>query len=186
MPLVVTTPAGAQFDIDWTTWCPADIAVLTFIRRDGQLLLILKKRGLGHGKINAPGGRLEPGETPEQAAVRETQEEVGLTPLHLRGAGKLDFAFTDGYSLRCHVFTADAYEGVLIETEEADPFWCAESEIPYGRMWSDDRLWVPLLLQQKPFDAQFVFAGDLMLWHRLRVDPQAAQAVAEASRLIRA
>jgi 8-oxo-dGTP diphosphatase len=169
MQTSVTTQAGAAYTVDWSHWQPVDTAVLTFIRREGQLLLILKKRGLGHGKINAPGGRLEPGETLEQAAVRETQEEVGLTPLGLRTAGRLDFAFTDGYSLKCHVFTADDFDGTLTETEEADPFWCPEADIPYGRMWSDDRLWLPLLLEKRPFCAQFVFDGDLMLWHQLNL-----------------
>ena len=165
MPLTVTTQSGTAFAIDWAGWQPVDTAVLTFIRRDGQLLLIHKKRGLGHGKVNAPGGRLEAGETPEQAAVRETQEEVGLTPLNLRPAGQLDFAFTDGYSLRCHVFTADGFDGALTETDEADPFWCHEADIPYDRMWSDDRLWVPLMLEARPFSARFIFDGERMLWH---------------------
>jgi len=156
--------------MDWGAFSPTDTAVLTFIRHDGQILLILKKRGLGNGKFNAPGGRLEHGETPEQAAVRETQEEVGLTPTGLRPAGLLDFAFTDGYSLRCHVFTATDHTGILAETDEAAPFWCPEADIPYGRMWSDDRLWVPLMLDAKPFRAAFVFDGDLMLWHTLRVE----------------
>lgn len=170
MPFTVTTSSGSDFVVDWPAWRPADTAVLTFIRRDGQLLLILKKRGLGRGKVNAPGGRIEPGETPEQAAVRETQEEVGLTPLQLHGAGRLDFAFADGYSLRCHVFTAGACEGTLAETDEAAPFWCAESEIPYDRMWADDRLWIPLMLQGRPFTGQFVFDGDRMLWHQFRAE----------------
>lgn len=171
MPLAVTVPSGARFEVDWSNWKPVDTAVLTFIRCKGKLLLILKKRGLGKGKFNAPGGRLEAGETPEQAAVRETQEEVGLTPQHLHPAGRLDFAFTDGYSLRCYVFTAAAYEGTLIETAEADPFWCNEADIPYGRMWTDDCIWIPLMLKGRPFEAQFVFDGDLMLWHLLQADP---------------
>ena len=171
MQLSVTTPAGKVFSIDWAAWRPVDTAVLTFIRAGGKLLLILKKRGLGHGKFNAPGGRLEVGETPEQAAVRETQEEVGLTPLNLCAAGQLDFAFTDGYSLSCHVFTADAYEGTLTETDEAAPFWCDETDIPYGRMWADDRIWIPLMLQGRMFDAQFIFDGDLVLWHLLQAAP---------------
>lgn len=171
MPLSVKTPAGLDFTIDWSAWTPVDTAVLTFIRCGGKLLLILKKRGLGQGKFNAPGGRLEAGETPAQAAVRETQEEVGLTPLGLHLAGQLDFAFTDGYSLRCHVFTAEASEGTLAETDEADPFWCDESDIPYGRMWADDRLWIPLMLHGRLFEAQFVFDGDLMLWHLLQAAP---------------
>lgn len=169
MRLSLTTQAGGTFAVDWAAWQPRDTAVLTFIRTGGRLLLILKKRGLGQGKFNAPGGRLEPGETPEQAAVRETQEEVGLTPLNLAAAGRLDFAFTDGYSLRCHVFTADAFQGTLTETDEAAPFWCEEGDIPYGRMWSDDRLWIPLMLAGRGFEARFVFDGDLMLWHLLAV-----------------
>lgn len=167
MQISVTTPSGAAFATDWSTWLPAETAVLTLIRQQGQLLLIVKKRGFGHGKISAPGGHIEPGETAEQAAVRETQEEVGLTPLSLRLAGQLDFAFTTGYTLRCHVFTADSYQGTLTETDEATPFWCLESDIPYGRMWSDDRLWVPLMLEGRLFEAQFIFDSDLMLWHRL-------------------
>ena len=168
-PLVLKTSTGADFAIEWPAWSPVDTAVLTFIRAGGKLLLIHKKRGLGRGKVNAPGGRLEAGETPEQAAVRETQEEVGLTPLGLRPAGQLNFAFTDGYSLRCHVFLASGCEGTPTETDEAVPFWCDEREVPYGAMWSDDRLWVPLLLDGRPFLAHFVFEGDLMLWHRLEL-----------------
>ncbi len=61
-----------QFDdIDWTRWIPKERATLLFVVRDGQILLIHKKRGLGAGKINGPGGRLDPGETPEICAVRE-------------------------------------------------------------------------------------------------------------------
>jgi len=167
--VTLPTPSGAPFSIDWGTWAPTDTAVLTFIRRDGQLLLILKKRGLGSGKFNAPGGRLEPGETPHQAALRETREEVGLTPTGLCPAGRLDFAFTDGYSLRCHVFTASGCTGTLTETDEAAPFWCPEDAIPYANMWSDDRLWLPLLLTAQPFRAAFIFDNDLMLWHTLEL-----------------
>lgn len=158
---------AAQMSVDWEHWVPKETAVLTFIRRGGELLLIEKKRGLGAGKVNAPGGRIEAGETAEEAAVRETREEVGLTPLGLRTAGRLDFAFTDGYSLRCHVFTADGFEGTMAETDEAVPFWCAESAIPYGRMWADDRLWLPMMLAGRAFEGRFIFEGDRMLWHRI-------------------
>ena len=58
--------------IDWSKWVPRETATLCFIEKEGQLLLIHKKRGLGAGTINAPGGRLEPGETPLEAAIRET------------------------------------------------------------------------------------------------------------------
>lgn len=167
------TTQGRPFTVDWSAWRARDEAVLCFIRRPGSLLLILKKRGLGAGLFNAPGGRIEPGETPEQAAVRETQEEVGVTPGALRDAGVLRFAFTDGYSIHCRVFTADAHTGTPVETDEAAPFWCRETEIPYGRMWADDRVWLPLLLSRRRFDASFIFDGELMLWHLLAAEPPA-------------
>ena len=74
-------------DIDWTTWQATDVATLVFVLHDGQALLIRKKRGLGAGKINAPGGRVDPGETVEQCAVREVQEELGVTPTGLSHHG---------------------------------------------------------------------------------------------------
>ena len=77
--------------IDWPNWKPTEYANLCFVIRDGQILLIRKKRGLGAGKINGPGGRLEAGETAEQAAIRETQEEIGVTPTGLDHAGELFF-----------------------------------------------------------------------------------------------
>ena len=69
--------------IDWTQWKPGVLATLMFIIDEprGRVLLIRKKRGLGAGKINGPGGKLDPGETPEQCAVRETQEELHVTAL---------------------------------------------------------------------------------------------------------
>jgi len=165
MTVSVARVAGSLFTLDWSVWTPVDRAVLTFIRRSGEVLLIVKKRGLGAGKVNAPGGRIEPGETPEQAAVRETQEEVGLTPSGLVRAGTLDFVFTDGYSLACTVFTAQDASGTLTETDEADPFWCAETDLPYARMWSDDCLWLPRLLAGESFATRFIFDGETMLWH---------------------
>lgn len=93
-------------DIDWDNWKPKDPATLVFVTRGARILLIRKKRGLGAGKINAPGGRLEPGETPLQAAIRETQEELHITPKQLTYAGENLFQFVDGYSIHVYVFKA--------------------------------------------------------------------------------
>ena len=78
-------------DIDWTQWTPQERATLLFVRRAGQVLLIRKKRGLGAGKINGPGGRLDAGETPSQCAIREVQEELCVTPTDVQLRGELAF-----------------------------------------------------------------------------------------------
>lgn len=150
-------------DIDWTAWTPRERATLLFAVTGGQVLLIHKKKGLGAGNFNGPGGRLEPGETPMQAAVREVQEELRVTPLGTRAVGELQFQFVDGFSIQGYVFRADGVDGEPQETDEAVPHWFPVETIPYHRMWADDRVWMPLLLEERPFIGRFLFDGTLML-----------------------
>jgi 8-oxo-dGTP diphosphatase len=136
---------------------------LVFIKEENRVLLIRKKRGLGAGKINGPGGKLEPGETPLAAAIREVQEEIGVTPGAMEERGKLHFQFMDGYSLHCVVFVAAEYTGEPVETPEATPIWFPIEEIPFDQMWEDDRYWLREALAGHSFDAWFVFDGEQML-----------------------
>jgi nucleoside-diphosphate-sugar epimerase/8-oxo-dGTP pyrophosphatase MutT (NUDIX family) len=149
--------------MDWHRWKPHHRAVLCFIVREGRVLLIHKKRGLGAGKVNAPGGKLEAGETPREAAIRETQEEICVTPHGLEQRGILRFQFTDGYSLECTVFMASGCEGEPRETDEATPFWSPLDAVPYDAMWEDDRHWLPLALVGTSVSAFFEFEGERML-----------------------
>lgn len=162
-------------DINPDTWSAVEDAVLCFIRdfEKDRILLIHKKTGLGAGLINAPGGRIDKGETPIIAAIRETQEEVGLTVDRLNHAGDLYFQFLDGYSIRGYVFWTEHWSGEPIETSEADPFWCEIHRIPYDNMWSDDSWWLPHLLAKRPFIGRFVFDGEKMLSMSMDVEPVA-------------
>lgn len=154
-------------DIDWTQWTPQERATLLFVRRDGQVLLIRKKRGLGAGKINGPGGRLDNGETPLQCAIREVQEELRVTPIDVQLRGELAFQFIDGYALFVSVFSAEDCEGEPQETAEATPIWTPVDAIPFDQMWADDRLWFQLMLSDRFFRGQFLFDGDELLGHTL-------------------
>lgn len=152
---------------DWATWQPRERANLCFITRGDEVLLIHKKRGLGAGKINGPGGRLEPGESARDAAVREVQEELGVTPNDPQLRGELHFQFADGYALHCAVFLADGCSGEPVETEEAVPLWVRRDAVPYGQMWEDDRHWLPGVLEGRSFRGFFEFDGDRMLASRV-------------------
>ena len=144
--------------MDWSSWTPRERANLCFILKNRQLLLIRKKRGLGAGKINAPGGKIE----------------VGVTPLGVEKSGELFFQFADGYSLHCTVFLASDLEGDPVETAEADPFWVHCEAVPYEEMWEDDQHWLPAMLEGKNFVGYFTFDGDRMVSHDIRFESRDA------------
>ena len=154
-------------EIDWNALQSDEQAVLCFVRRGDEILLIEKKTGLGAGKINAPGGRIEAGESAEDASIRETEEEVRVTPAGVEKRVDLSFVFTNGYSLHGSVFFADSFAGTPSATSEADPFWCQLSEIPYARMWEDDAEWLPRALEGRRLAGKFIFDGDRMISKRV-------------------
>ncbi len=149
--------------IDWSGWQPKERATLCFVRQENRVLLIRKKRGLGAGKINGVGGRLDAGEPPETGVVREAQEELLITPLDCETRGELHFQFLSGYSLFCTVFVTSRFSGTPTETAEATPLWFTLDALPFDQMWADDRLWLRQALEGQHFRGYFVFDEDRMV-----------------------
>lgn len=157
-------------DLDWNSWQAKDPATLVFVLRGDEILLIDKKTGLGKGKVNGPGGKVEPGETPEQCAVRECREELGITVSNLEYCGEHRFQFVDGYSIHVFVYRTREFEGVPTESREARPLWVKVDDIPYHQMWEDDRLWLPMMLRGERFQTRWIFDGDRMLDYDIQPD----------------
>ncbi len=155
---------------------PEIIATLLFIIRNGRILLIHKKRGIGAGKINGPGGKFEAGETALQCALRELKEELGIQAIDAVERGVLNFSFRCGTTpeTRCHVFTAHDYIGEPIETAEAVPLWFSLDALPFELMWADDPLWFPHMLAGENFEGFFLFEGERIITHEIRVIPHAS------------
>ena len=156
---------------DTNTWQAAEEAVLCFVRDESRkhVLLIHKKTGLGAGLINAPGGRIEAGETPSDAAIRETEEEVCLKVSNPEHRGDLFFEFSNGHTIRGYVFETNRWKGSPKETREAKPFWCSEDAIPFQKMWVDDSWWIPHLLDGNFFQGCFFFDNERMLGMSLHI-----------------
>jgi mutator protein MutT len=117
-----------------------------YLRRGDQILLAMKKRGFGAGKWNAPGGKADAGETPEAAAIRECQEEVGVTPRNPQLLGDIEFRMPSMPGFAGHhiyIYSATEWEGEPTESDEMRPQWFAVQDIPYGHMWPADRRWLP-------------------------------------------
>jgi 8-oxo-dGTP diphosphatase len=159
-------------DLDWSNWKAKDPATLVFVMRGDEILLIDKKTGLGKGKVNGPGGKVEAGETPEQCAVRECQEELGITVSNLEFCGEHRFQFVDGYSIHVHVYRTRDFSGTPVETREARPLWVKVDEIPYEQMWEDDRIWLPMMIRGERFQTRWIFDGDRMVDYDIQPDGQ--------------
>jgi len=152
----------------WENWQPTIRATLMFVVREDEVLLIRKKRGFGMGKVNGPGGKLDPGETELECAVRETQEELGVTALDAVKRGELWFQFVDGLAMHVAVFHATKHEGEAIETDEAAPLWTKINAIPFDQMWADDAHWLHRMLNgTETFMGRFLFDDQRMVTHAL-------------------
>jgi mutator protein MutT len=149
------------------------------IRQKGSILLGMKKRGFGQGRWNGFGGKVLPGETIEQAALRELQEEVGIKPVEMISRGVITYSFNAEPEklLPVHMFEITEFTGEPYESEEMRPQWFKEKDIPYDHMWSSDSIWLPEFLKGGVLEGRFHFKDvddDEVLWHELRILPKSS------------
>ncbi len=143
---------------------------LCLLRRNEEILLAMKKRGFGEGKYNGVGGKIEGTETPEATMLRETKEEIGVTPIQYEKVGVVsfdEFYKDEKVNLIFHLYMVTEWEGTPAESEEMQPKWFSIDSIPYNQMFPDDKYWLPLILEGKKIDAYFDFDEE---WNLLSKD----------------
>ena len=151
-----------------------DVCVVYLVRErevDGvvvtEVLLGEKLTGLGVGKLVGAGGKLEPGEDPRSAAIREVAEELGVTvdPTDLHPISSITYPFVDKaeWSQRSFGFVTRAWTGTPTATAELAPSWFSIDRIPFDRMWADARLWLPRALAGEFVEATYSFRSDGVL-----------------------
>ncbi len=144
---------------------------LCYPMKDGQVLLAMKKRGFGAGHLNGPGGKLQAGETAEQACRREVKEEVGVELLGLENRGTIEFCFVDrsDWDQSCSIFVATGISGEPVESEEMKPEWFTIENLPFDLMWPDDPHWLPGVLAGGKVSMRFYFdvQGKLLSFEKM-------------------
>ena len=117
--------------------------MLVALAPDGQLLLTVRTPNLpSHaGQIAFPGGRLEPGETPEAAALREAWEEVALEPGLAVVLGQLPAVLSPhGFHVRpVLAWLRERPRLTPNPAEVAEVLWVPLSELHAARAWSEWR-----------------------------------------------
>ena len=134
------------------------VMTLCLVYQHPNVLLGMKKRGFGAGRWNGFGGKVGPGETVEQAARRELQEEAGIEAVDLELVGRMQFRFshtTDAPDV--YIFKTTEFNGNPMETEEMKPQWYTVDSVPYDSMWPDDQYWMPLFFAGKRFKGSVYF-----------------------------
>jgi 8-oxo-dGTP diphosphatase len=134
-----------------------------YLVREGTVLLIEKGRNIGMGKLVGVGGRQEPGETIDETATREIEEEIGVKATKMRKAAEMEFVFPHNPKYGGHVvgYVVEEWEGEPQITDEAKSInWYKFDELPNERMWHDNTIWVPLILEGKNVRGRFVIGAD--------------------------
>ncbi len=135
-------------------------------QQNNTVLLGKKKRGFGEGNYLGIGGKVEDGESIEEAVVREVQEEIGITPTNLQKMGVVTFLFQNKphyWNQEVHVFKTNSWKGEPRETEEIRPYWFKINEVPYKLMWEDNQYWLPRVLNGDRVVGSFLFDQDLKI-----------------------
>ena len=142
-------------------------ATLAVIVRNGRLLLGYKKRGFAVGVLNGPGGKVEDNESSVECVIRETKEEMGIQLKDPQLMGVVEFFSDSVRDWVVFVFSANDFDGSVVESDEVKPKWVDVDEIPYDEMWSDDRFWLPYILKGKRIHAVFYYENDKLVRHSI-------------------
>lgn len=127
---------------------------------------VKKPNDIHEGKWNGLGGKLEPGETPEECARREILEESGLEVGRLSLKGFLSFPeFAHGEDWYAFVFVGEEPRGALIDSPEGELAWVETSILTDLPLWEGDRYFLPWLDRPGFFSAKFAYRKGALVEH---------------------
>lgn len=125
-----------------------------------------KKNDYHEGKWNGLGGKFEPGESPEECAIREIEEESGLKVKSVIMKGFITFPLFDGIEdWYVFLFTADDFSGELIDSPEGQLEWIKNEELTEINLWDGDKIFIPWLFKDKFFSAKFNYKDGKFIDH---------------------
>lgn len=135
---------------------------IVFCLKGNKVLLGMKKTSIGAGWWNGFGGKVQPPETFEAAAVRELKEESGLvtTEKDLVLVAKIKFFFADTPKFDCPVYITRNWTGEPVETNEMRPQWFSIDNLPFAEMWPADVRWIPGVLAGDTIEATVTFDAE--------------------------
>jgi len=127
---------------------------------------VKKANDVHQGKWNGLGGKLDPGESPEECVVREVWEESGLKIRNPELKGFLTFpGFANDEDWYAFVFVAREFEGELIESPEGSLEWVPDEQLGSLPLWEGDYIFLPWLDQDRFFSGKFIYQDRRLVDH---------------------
>ena len=130
------------------------LTTLCYIEKGDQYLMlhrVKKEHDINKDKWIGVGGKFEDKESPEDCLFREVREETGLTLTSWKFRGIITFV-TDRYETEfMHLYTADDWEGEMIECNEGNLEWLDKKEVFNLKVWEGDKIFFRLLNERTDF-----------------------------------
>jgi 8-oxo-dGTP diphosphatase len=147
------------------------LATLCYVKRGGKTLMmhrVKKPNDVHFGKWNGLGGKLIPGETPEECVIREVREESGLKIRRPELKGILTFPGFDGEDdWYVFVFLARSFSGRVGACAEGELDWIPDRRLSALPLWEGDRIFMKWLARRPFFSAKFVYKNFKFKSHRV-------------------
>ena len=140
---------------------------LCHLERDGAYLMlhrVKKEHDENQDKWIGPGGKFEPGESPEECALREVREETGLTMERWEYRGIVTFVSDEWGTEYMHLFWSDAFSGAIKPCDEGVLEWVDKQALLRKNIWEGDKIFLRLLDERVPFfSLKLVYTGDTLV-----------------------
>lgn len=142
------------------------LTTLCYIEKDDCYLMlhrIKKENDINKDKWIGIGGHFEDRESPEECLLREVKEETGLTLTSYRFRGIVTFVTETGLFEYMCLYTADGFEGELLDCDEGTLEWVPKSELKELNLWQGDYIFLRLLEEREEFfSLKLVYEGDTL------------------------
>jgi len=142
------------------------LTTLCYIEKDDCYLMlhrIKKENDINKDKWIGIGGHFEDRESPEECLLREVKEETGLTLTSYRFRGIVTFVTETGLFEYMCLYTADGFEGELLDCDEGTLEWVPKNELKELNLWQGDYIFLRLLEEREDFfSLKLVYEGDAL------------------------
>lgn len=149
------------------------LSTICYIEKDNKYLMLhrtKKENDINKNKWIGVGGKFEEGESPEECIIREVKEETGLTLKEYQLRGIVTYVSTTWETEYMHIFTANDFEGELIECNEGDLQWIEKNKIGDLNLWEGDKIFLKKLLKENSsfFSIKFEYDGEKLIKYTIK------------------